>query len=56
MKVILKSGETKNYKLTLKMLGYGKGYTWHRVDYENIILGLETLYPELKGNIKRAYL
>lgn len=56
MKVVLKNGDTKNYKLTLKMLGMGRGATWHHVDYDYIIDSLEKFYPNLKGNIARAYL
>lgn len=55
MKVVLKNGDTKNYKLTLQMLGMGRS-TWHHVDYSYIIDSLEKFYPDLKGNIKRAYL
>ena len=56
MKVVLKNGDTKKYKLTLKMLGTGKGETWHHVEYDHIIDSLEKFYPNLKGNIERAYL
>lgn len=56
MKVIKKDGTKKNYKLTLKMLGYSNGYRWNDVDYNNIIKALEKIYPELKNNIERARL
>lgn len=61
MKVVKKDGSKKNYKLTLKMmseLGYGNRIParWHYTEYADIIEALETLYPELKGNIEKAYL
>ena len=56
MKVIKKDGTKKNYKLTLKMLGYPNGYKWHYVEYGSIIKALEKIYPELQNNIERAYL
>lgn len=61
MKVVKKDGLKKNYKLTLKMmldLGYSNRIParWHYAEYDDIIKALETLYPELKGNIEKAYL
>ena len=61
MKVITKDNKTKNYRLTLKQLnemGFNVSIpaTWQRVEYEDILKALETLYPELKNNIIRAYL
>ena len=56
MNVVLTDGTTKRYRMTLKMLGMGSNDTWHNVDYEHIIISLEKYYPELKGNINRAYL
>lgn len=61
MKVITKDGRTKNYKLTLKdmdKLGYVNRIPamWHYAEYKDILEALETLYPELKDNIIRAYL
>ncbi len=61
MKVMMVDGKTKNYKLTLSMmvnLGYRNRVParWHYVEYKDIISALETLYPELEGNIVKAWL
>jgi hypothetical protein len=61
MKVVKKDGSKKTYKLTLKdmsELGYSNRIParWHYTEYRDIIEALETLYPELKGNIEKAYL
>lgn len=61
MKVITKDNKVKNYKLSLKDMGK-LGYVnrvparWHYAEYKDILEALETLYPELKNNIVRAYL
>lgn len=61
MKVITKDNKIKNYKLSLKdmrKLGYANRVParWHYAEYKDILEALETLYPELKNNILRAYL
>lgn len=55
MKVVLKDGSLKKYKLTLKMISETRR-RWNEVEYSTILKALEHYYPELKNNIERAYL